>query len=57
LLLAIFSPNWSWLEKIDGAFCRIAGKRIASIILIGFLALAARLAILPLMPVPPPHHE
>ena len=36
-----------WLEKIEGAFCRIAGKRIASIILIGFLALAARLAILP----------
>jgi hypothetical protein len=56
LLLAILISNksWPWLEKIEHAFCRLAEKRIASVILIGFLALTARLALLPLMAVPHP---
>lgn len=56
LLLALFISNrsWTWAVRIEEAFCRIAERRTASVILVGLLALAARLAILPLMPVPHP---
>ena len=54
LAISLSDKSWPWLEKFERVFCRFAEKRIASVILIGFLALAARLVILPLMPAPHP---
>jgi hypothetical protein len=56
LLLAFFIPNksWLWIARTESAFRRLAEKRVLSVLLVGVLAIAARLAILPLQPVPQP---
>ena len=43
-----------WAARIEIAFRRLAERRILSVLLVFLLALAARIAILPLMPVPQP---
>jgi hypothetical protein len=44
----------NWFRKAEQQFSRLALKRRLSVILVGLLALAARLAVLPVLPVPQP---
>jgi hypothetical protein len=54
LLAAFFSFNISWVARTEREFRRIAERRVLSVLLVGGLAMAARVAILPLKPVPQP---
>jgi len=56
LLFAFFVSNktWPWAARIESAFRRFAERRVLSVVLVGVLAVAARVAILPLKPVPQP---
>lgn len=56
LLLAFFVSNRTGLgaARIESAFRRVAERRVLSVLLVGVLAIAARVAILPLKPVPQP---
>lgn len=51
----LFSKQrWKWVARIEKAFRQIGEHRVASVFLVGMLALGARLAILPLQPLPYP---
>ena len=44
----------SWLAPIERRFCRLANRRAWAVVLVGLLALAVRLALLPVLPIPVP---
>ncbi len=56
LLAAFFvsAKNWPWVTLVESVFRRLAERRVLAVFLVGVLALAARIAILPVKPVPYP---
>lgn len=54
LLVAAVSPTFgaAWFERLERMFARIANRRGPAIAVIGFSALALRLAVLPIEPIP-----
>src|SRR6266478_6906274 len=43
-----------WFEHIESSFSRFAQRRTLSVVAVGILAVFARLAVLPILPVPSP---
>src|SRR2546430_12034848 len=56
VVLAYIAPGCgaSWFEKIQKTFLRLARRRSAAVAIVGLSALAVRLAVLPVLPVPQP---
>src|SRR5436305_13618422 len=56
VVLAYIAPGLgaSWFEKIQKTFLRLARRRSAAVAIVGLSALAVRLAVLPVLPVPQP---
>jgi hypothetical protein len=56
LLAALFvsGKKWPWATPVESAFRRVAERRVLAVFLVGVLSLAARIAILPIKPVPYP---
>src|SRR6266568_4161593 len=56
VVLAYIAPGLgaSWFEKIQKTFLRLARRRGAAVAIVGLSALAVRLAVLPVLPVPQP---
>jgi hypothetical protein len=56
LLIALAAPHLGadWFRDAEQRFVQFARRRTLSIVTVGFLALAGRAALLPLMPVPEP---
>jgi hypothetical protein len=56
VVLAYVAPNLggAWFEKIQKASLRLARRRSLAVLVVGMAALAARLAVLPVLPIPQP---
>src|SRR5260370_26338239 len=56
VLLALINPSLGsrWFRAAERRFNRFARRRVLSVVTIGLLALAARTALLPLLPIPNP---
>src|SRR6059036_798919 len=56
VVVAYIAPGCgaSWFEKIQKTFLRLARRRSAAVAIVGLSALAVRLAVLPVLPVPQP---
>ena len=56
VVLAYVAPNLggTWFEKIQKASLRLARRRGLAVLVVGMAALAARLAVLPVLPIPQP---
>ena len=56
VVLAYIAPGCgaSWFEKIQKTFLRLARRRSAAVAIVGLSALAVRLAVLPVLPIPQP---
>ncbi|MGA2648285.1 MAG: hypothetical protein ABSF15_26655, partial [Candidatus Sulfotelmatobacter sp.] len=56
LVLALIFPNAGShsFERLEAAFNRLAQRRGLAVALVGLVTLAARLAVLPILPVPEP---
>jgi len=56
ILCAFAFPNLGsrWFERIESGFSRFARRRALSVVAVGILAVVARLAVLPILPVPDP---
>jgi predicted membrane protein len=56
LLIAFLYPQLGsrWFVKLERSFSQLSRQRFLSIVLIGFLALAVRAALLPIEPIPQP---
>ncbi|HEV2728970.1 MAG TPA: hypothetical protein VGV15_02970 [Terriglobales bacterium] len=56
VVLAYVAPNLgaAWFEKIHKASLRLARRRGLAVLVVGMAALAARLAVLPVLPIPQP---
>src|SRR6266566_2585547 len=56
VVLAYIAPclGASWFEKIQKTFLRLARRRGAAVAIVGLSALAVRLAVLPVLPIPQP---
>ena len=52
----LFFWKWQprWMERLEGGFVRISRRKAASVLFVALLALALRLAVLPIKPVPVP---
>ena len=54
LALAVPGLGSRWFGFVEHRFAALARRRRLSVLLVGFLALAARAAVLPILPVPKP---
>src|SRR6202000_435504 len=45
----------AWFSRIEFLFSRIARRKRSAVILVGVVALLARAALLPILPIPEPH--
>jgi hypothetical protein len=56
LALAYVAPKLgaAWFERIEKAFLRLARRRSLAVLVVGMAALATRLAVLPVLPIPQP---
>src|SRR6266536_1163189 len=56
VVVAYIAPGCgaSWFEKIQKTFLRLARRRSAAVAIVGLSALAVRLAVLPVLPIPQP---
>ena len=56
VLWAFAFPHFGsrWFDRIESAFSRFAQRRALSVVAVGILAVVARLAVLPVLPVPCP---
>jgi hypothetical protein len=56
ILWAFAFPHFGsrWFERIESSFRRFAQRRTLSVVAVGILAIVARLAVLPVLPVPSP---
>src|SRR5690242_15912886 len=56
LVLALTVPNLGsrWFEKLERSFGKLARRRGLSVVVVGLTALALRLALLPILPIPAP---
>src|SRR6267378_3978127 len=56
ILWAFAFPHFGsrWFDRIESAFSRFAQRRALSVVAVGILAVVARLAVLPVLPVPCP---
>ena len=56
ILWAFAFPHFGsrWFERIESGFSQFAQRRTLSVIAVGILAVVARLAVLPILPVPSP---
>src|SRR3989454_5209292 len=56
ILWAFAFPHFGsrWFERIESSFGRFAQRRALSVAVVGILAVVARLAVLPILPVPDP---
>ena len=56
LVMALVRPNLgtNWLGKAEQCFSRLAQRQALAVLVVGLLALCARAAVLPLLPVPQP---
>src|SRR6266404_4125673 len=54
--LAYIAPNLGarWFERVQYLFLQLAGHRNLAVVTVGLAALAARLAVLPILPIPQP---
>ena len=56
VVVAYIAPGCgaSWFEEIQKTFLRLARRRSAAVAIVGLSALAVRLAVLPVLPIPQP---
>jgi hypothetical protein len=56
VIAALFFPNAGshYFERLEAAFDRLAQRRGLAVVLVGLVTLAARLALLPILPIPEP---
>jgi hypothetical protein len=56
LVIALAFPKvgWRWFEACERAFLKLAQKRRLAVLVVGLTALAARAALLPILPIPQP---
>src|SRR3989454_12341845 len=56
ILWAFAFPHFGsrWFDRIESTFSRFAQRRALSVVAVGILAVVARLAVLPVLPVPGP---
>jgi hypothetical protein len=56
LIAAFASPRWGarWFESLERGFARLSRRRTLSVVIVGATALALRLLLLPILPIPDP---
>ena len=57
VVIALLGPRFgsTWLEAAERELGRLARRRALAVLTVGVTALVARLAVLPLMPIPEPY--